>query len=151
MWIHYRWIFYICVIFERIIPFVSSPTKGTNDKLFVWWANGKRMKEKQLSFLCLKRKNIYIYIYVQYMYMYIIYMVPFSVYIYIYIPKTELIEKWWNGKQKWKTSVCLLQTETIIFLGRWTISGNRRLLFLQTCPSMTIFLLSLVVISMVAH
>jgi hypothetical protein len=40
-----------------------------------------------------------------------------------------------NGKWKWQTSVCSVQTETgngkhkFVFCGRQTINGNRRLLF----------------------
>jgi hypothetical protein len=46
-----------------------------------------------------------------------------------------------KGKRKRQTSVCFLQMENrkqkFVFLSQQTISGNRRLLFQQTCPSMS--------------
>jgi hypothetical protein len=64
--------------------------------------------------------------------------------------KTESNGKWQlplfaaNGKRKWQTSVCLLQTEMenqkYVFLGQEMKNNNQQLMFQQTCPSMVISL-----------
>jgi hypothetical protein len=89
------------------------------------------------NFRLFLRQRIYIYVYV-YMYM--------CIYIYLYICKYIHICIYMYciyGKQKWQTSVCLLQTETAngsFFLGQKIIHGNQHLLCQQTCPPMFICL-----------